>query len=432
LKLRGIDVAHEDEKKGYKIAVLTEWDSPYGRSLATTFAALASNQSYSSLIEEPERWPKWILSDRYLRGIDGRLPGEQAKPAEVEDKQKGQGAVQPKPEEATEGMDQSDYLRRLADKLEKEDVISQDENKGRIRAIGLLGADIYDKLMILRALRPEFPDAIFFTNNFDAHFERRADWSDVRNLVIVSPFGSTLLGDWQLNTAPFRDSAQTAMYAGTLVATEKMDEKTALKFARHPKIFEIGRRGAWDLSRSAPNKTWFRNWLASFRVRLSLTISAIALVAMIGWISMSIVDRTLPGGGSSWERLRRVAASTPFWLICGVPAIVFSVAWYSQRSREPLAFFSGISIWPSEMLRDVRLRPHSLVEQVKLNHAGHLVCDATLPNTLPFTQLASIPPPYVTVAPITACLLSTPSLSLTCSSPAGMSSARGARACRRF
>lgn len=355
LELRGIDVRHESEKNGDKVVVLTEWDSPYGRSLATTFAARASRQTYSDLVEKPDLWPKWILSDRYLRGIDGRLPGEQANAAEVEDKQKGQAAVQPKPEEATEGMDQSDYLRRLADKLEKEDLISQDENKGRIRAIGLLGADIYDKLMILRALRPEFPDAIFFTNNFDAHFERRADWSDVRNLVIVSPFGSTLPGDWQLNTAPFRDSAQTAMYAGTLVATGKMDEKTALKFTRHPKIFEIGRRGAWDLSRSAPNKTWFRNWLASFRVQWRLTITAIALVAMIGWISMSIVDRTLPGGGSSWERLTRVAASTPFWLICGVPVIVFSVAWYSQHLREPLAFFSGISIWPSEILRLIAL-----------------------------------------------------------------------------
>ena len=31
----------------------------------------------------------------------------------------------------------------------------------RFRAVGLLGADIYDKMMILRALRPEFPAAVF-------------------------------------------------------------------------------------------------------------------------------------------------------------------------------------------------------------------------------------------------------------------------------
>jgi hypothetical protein len=356
LKVRGIDVSHQDQEDGDKVVVLTEWDSPYGRSLATTFAALASNQGYSDLIEEPDLWPKRILSYRYLRGIDGRLPGEQAKTAGAgaENKPKGEGTVQPKPEEATEGMDQSDYLRRLARKLKKEDLISQRENKGRMRAIGLLGADIYDKLMILRALRPEFPDAIFFTNNFDAHFERHADWSDVRNLIIVSPFGSTLPG-WQENTAPFRDSAQTAMYAGTLVATKKIDEKQVVKFTKHPKIFEIGRRGAWDLSRSSPNETWFRDWVASFRVQWRLTVGSLALLAMIGWISMNVVDRKLPGGGSSWERLRRVAANTPVWLVCGVPVIVFSVAWYSQHWREPLAFFSGISIWPSEMLRLIAL-----------------------------------------------------------------------------
>ena len=355
LKLRGIYVAHQDQEDGDKVVVLTEWDSPYGRSLATTFAALASNKfTYSDLIEEPEHWPKRILSYRYLRGIDGRLPSEKAKTAGADDKQKGEGTVQPTPEEATEGMDQSDYLRRLARKLKKEDLISQGKNKGRIRAIGLLGADIYDKLMILRALRPEFPDAIFFTNDFDAHFERHADWSDVRNLVIVSPFGSTLPG-WQENTAPFRDSAQSAMYAGTLVATKKIDEKQVVKFTAHPKIFEIGRRGAWDLSRSSPNETWFRDWLASSRVRWRLTIGSLAVLVMIGWITMNIVDRRLPGGGSSWERLRRVAVSTPVWLICGVPVIVFSVASYSQHWREPLAFFSGISIWPSEMLRLIAL-----------------------------------------------------------------------------
>ena len=68
----------------------------------------------------------------------------------------------------------------------------QREDGSGIRAIGLLGSDIYDKLMILRALRPQFPDAVFFTNNYDAHFERRDDWDVTHNLVIASPFGSTV------------------------------------------------------------------------------------------------------------------------------------------------------------------------------------------------------------------------------------------------
>jgi len=369
LKLRGINVPEKHQTKGDRIVILTEWDSPYGRSLATTFAAKASDQTYASVVDEPTNWPKCILSYRYLRGIDGRLPGEQTKIAGDEDKQKKQGADKSKPEEeATEGMDQSDYLRRLAEKLKKRDLILQGKKKGRIVAIGLLGADIYDKLMILRALRPEFPDAVFFTNNYDAHLERRADWSDVRNLVIVSPFGSTLPDGWQRNVAPFRDSIQTAIYAGTLVATGKMDEKAAVELTKHPKIFEVGRRGVWDLSSSSSNKTWFRDWASSSRVRWHVAVGFLALLALIGWISMSIVDRRLPKSvtcgcnqelESWWKRLRRVAehcsTRTTLWLICGIPIIVVLVATYSQHSREPLTFFEGVSIWPSEMLRLVAL-----------------------------------------------------------------------------
>ena len=121
-----------------------------------------------------------------MHGIDGRLPGDPAKSSD--DAQKattGQAAAV----EATEGLDQSDFLRRLARQLKEEDTRSWRKGEGGIRAIGLLGSDIFDKLMILRALRPAFEHVIFFTNNFDAHFERRNDWADVRNLVVASPFG---------------------------------------------------------------------------------------------------------------------------------------------------------------------------------------------------------------------------------------------------
>src|SRR4029077_18550027 len=109
--------------------------------------------------------------------------------------------------EATEGLDQSDFLRRLARQLKDEDTRWRLTGEGGIRAIGLLGSDIYDKLMILRALRSEFRDAVFFTNNFDAHFERRDDWADTRNLIIASPFGSAVPETFsRQNIAPFRDT----------------------------------------------------------------------------------------------------------------------------------------------------------------------------------------------------------------------------------
>jgi hypothetical protein len=74
---------------------------------------------------------------------------------------------------------------------------------------------------------------------------------------------------------------------------------------------------------------------------------------MAAWISVSVARRTLPGGGTAIERLKRALVSTTFWLVCGGPLIVFLVALIAQYwgPEEPLAFFSGISIWPTEMVR---------------------------------------------------------------------------------
>ncbi len=68
---------------------------------------------------------------------------------------------------------------------------------------------------------------------------------------------------------------------------------------------------------------------------------------------MTIARRTLPGGGTATERLKRALVSTVFWLVCGGPLIIFVVALVAEYGapEEPLAFFSGISIWPTEMMR---------------------------------------------------------------------------------
>jgi len=351
------------------IVILSEWDTPYGRSLNTTFAAEASGQSANDIIEHPNKWPPWIHSYQYLRGIDGQLPGDPAKDNQRELGQKTQLAQGGVAVEATEGLNQSDYLRRLARQMKEDNARWQREDGWGIRAIGLLGSDIYDKLMILRALRPQFPDAVFFTNNYDAHFERRDDWDETHGLIIASPFGSTLPEIYlqQQHIAPFRDSNQTSTYVGTLVATGRMEESVATDFLFwQPRIFEISRRGAQDLSPrwyleaenlAESNKAWFRDWLFGRGVIWKLMIIALAMLAMAAWISVSIARRTLPGGGTAVQRLKRALVSTTFWLVCGGPLIIFLVALVAQycAAEEPLAFFSGISIWPTEMLRLIAL-----------------------------------------------------------------------------
>lgn len=141
------------------IVVLSEWDTPYGRSLGTTFAAEASGQTATDIFEHSEKPPARIHAYHYLRGIDGRLPGDKDNQREAEQKtQLGQNAVAT---EATEGLNQSDYLRRLARQMKEDNARWQREDGSGIRAVGLLGSDIYDKLMILRALRPHFPGTVF-------------------------------------------------------------------------------------------------------------------------------------------------------------------------------------------------------------------------------------------------------------------------------
>jgi hypothetical protein len=377
LKLRRVPMGSipEGTKSNMPYTILlSEWDTPFGRSLGISFEAQAYGESITQIIarrtagvwRRPGQQRPRLQTYRYLRGIDGQLPGDPARGSEPATKQTGQN--QPAAIESTEGLNQSDYLRRLARLLAENDSYWRRTNGVGIGAIGLLGSDIYDKLMILRALRPQFPSAIFFTNTYDSHFERADDLDDTHNLVIGSPFGSSLPDNlWLQRVAPFRDSNQTAVYLGTLVATGRVDEKVALELATQPRVFEIGRKGAvelsepWHVTGRPPSRTkhrWFSDWLWSDGVWWHLVIAGIALALIVGWVSASNAHRSLAGGGTTPERLARVFSSTPFWVICGPVAIVLLVALYAQTPQarlEPFAFFSGVSIWPSEMVRLVGL-----------------------------------------------------------------------------
>jgi hypothetical protein len=424
LELRRIHVKkrageHGRWESGDHVVILTEWDTPYGRSLNTTFAAEAFDRSVSEVIESQPYSDKRFSADRekrissdlgkrvhsyrYLRGIDGQLPGDSGKDNSREQGPKNQSARDTVPVEATEGLNQSDYLRRLARELKEANARWEQEDGQGICAIGLLGSDIYDKLMILRALRPEFPSAVFFTNNYDAHFERRDDWDDTHNLIIASPFGASLPSIYsQQHVAPFRDSDQTSMYVGTLIATGRMDEDVATGYLIwQPRIFEISRRGAldltppWYLSGEAladSNKAWFRDWFFSGTVPWRVAGATLALVAIAAWIGVTIASRTLQGGGTTPQRLRRVLASTVFWMVCGGPIIVLGVAAFAQygsAADEPLAFLSGISVWPTEMLRliVVMLALHFLIKAgIDLRANERKLTELYRFNPLPLTR----------------------------------------------
>ena len=55
-----------------------------------------------------------------------------------------------------------------------------------------LGSDVYDKLLILKALKKGLPGAIFFTTDLDARYSLPSEFQETKNLIVASPFGLQL------------------------------------------------------------------------------------------------------------------------------------------------------------------------------------------------------------------------------------------------
>lgn len=391
LALRDIHVgawkeAEKYPRNGDHIVILSEWDNAYGRALSGTFQVQARRSQSKDI---PEQYKPNIHPYHFMHGIDGRLPSDSSSEESRNDSTKKEESSTAASAEATEGSNQSDFLRRLAKSLKQQEQQWLNKGDGGIRAIGVLGSDIYDKLMVLRALRPVFPNAVFFTNNYDAHFERLDAWEDTHNLIVASPFTGTL--EEQKYVAPFRDNNQTAMYAGTLRALGKIEKSEEL---RPPYVMEVGRRGVYELPvRSSPTPSAERSatppppptspgpvperpperestlpdsavtneytaWLYAPGRRTALLMAGVGIFLLAAWIILSMADRRLSGGGDPWPKLKRALTSTPVWLVLGIPIIIGGVATYAARGEaalEPLKFVSGISIWPSEMLRLIAL-----------------------------------------------------------------------------
>jgi hypothetical protein len=222
------------------IAILSEEDTYYSRALCSTFNAgsLGNIHSYT-----------------YLRGIDGKLPSDRKEERESKsepesgDKNTQTSAQRTEPTERTEGRNQADDIRRLATMLQTLDADLRDGGSEGLKAVGLLGSDVYDKLELLKALRPMFPQAVFFTNNLDARLAHPDEWNETRNLVVVSARGLSLNDPDQIvqKVAPFRDSGQTALFEATLEVMGRIHAGDDY-IPKSPLIFEIGRNGPVKLS----------------------------------------------------------------------------------------------------------------------------------------------------------------------------------------
>jgi hypothetical protein len=225
LKLRGSDVyklgkPSDVDKPDNPLVLISEWDTTYGRDLPLTLIAkinqqvdggvasglLTHEQLLSATNQRDKKNNPGIICLSYMLGMDGQTA---AQSTVINSGDSTATSIEEKPE----GTSQLDSLRRNAKDLGWE--LRHDEpwsNKKDPMAIGILGADVYDKLLILQEFRQEFPDSIFFTTDLDARFLEPSERGWARNLVVASSFNLALNATLQGGFAPFRDTYQTGLF----------------------------------------------------------------------------------------------------------------------------------------------------------------------------------------------------------------------------
>ncbi len=396
------------------VILIGEWDSFYGRALPIEFraAACAKIATFSEtdlrLIQVPVEIKQWcptiplavdlqirrpadyesltlnVFRYSYLNGLDGEVPGDdaaraaRAAKATVTDQSKDTTRDRP------EGTSQLDYVRALVARI-------YEEGEGA-RAIGILGTDPYDALLIIKALRPAFPHAIFFTVDLDARHLHPSEYKSTRNMVIASPFGLQLEGGLQRDVPPFRSSYQTSAYLAVLQAVQHIScrsdgfeqssqnraapctsgyhvsltpEDRLYDAGSHPRLFEVGRNGAVDLSvvdkegirtvhplRTDLHHTDDHGQLKQGAGYSNTTLAALGLLGlMIGtiiawsnerlWLWVSRNPRLL-----GIIAIILIAAFSVFVAYGGTTALLAD-----HDEGEPFSWTAGVSIWPSELIR---------------------------------------------------------------------------------
>jgi hypothetical protein len=268
------------------IALISEWDTVYGQMLPELITRVFDQTAYIAG-ERPLDYPSWIMPFSYLRGLDGQLPSSKS-PKDEKSSDNGGNASKTDARstnsadqiERAEGQSQFDYLRRLADHVRQRDEELRQSNEGHIAAIGVLGSDVYDKLLILQALRPEFPEALFFTTDLDAELLSQSKSRYVRNVIVASSYDLKLRDALQADIPPFWSTYQTSIFLTARLAIENGWTHTSadnpdaranislLSTMARPRLFQIGRTGAYalpvdpaDLSRDPSNDDCVRNIL---------------------------------------------------------------------------------------------------------------------------------------------------------------------------
>jgi len=422
------------------VILIAEWDSFYGRVMPVEFTAtvchrIAHRPSEENWAIEPDRLGLirskcdtvdqaidlqvndpvgtrglglniWRYS--YLRGLDGEVSGGQtgnSVKAAVSQSLKN-ALLDTQVHERPTGTSQFDYVQRLAASIEREmaeeanlQQASSDPNIGNeepVRkppaAIGILGSDAYDALLILQAMRERFPGVVFFATDLDSRLVYADDYRWTRNLVISSHYGLELYGDLQRDVPPFRSSYQTSAYFATLQAVghvrpladcppiagqpnapagaflspcgyqaNRVSDEVWFSGVEPPRLFEVGRHGAVDLTAGAVDKGYT---LHAPRVDLSndepqtngrkpssgILYGTAGLVYVIGFVLLwtkPAINRWM----TAHRGVLALSAVGTVGLVLVVDEFLFELILRHHDKGEPFYWLEGVSIWPTEILR---------------------------------------------------------------------------------
>jgi hypothetical protein len=368
LKLRGIDPTTD----GSSIALVAEWDTYYSQSMFNVFGTA---------------FKKGLWHFTYQQGIDGRLSKDRAGNASGVQKgatSNGESLPGGEPMVTTPvvqsfGRSQIDYLQRLVDQMKR-------TGGDRWAAIGVLGTDFYDKILVLEALKHEFPEAIFFTTDMDQRYLDPAEHRTTRNLLVASHFGLELHQGLQRAIPPFRSAYQTSLFLGCLKALrdqgvpapngvsdagsrsvpggndrclsrrKKVEFDDPMSFAWRvgassdrdtkpkPMIFEIGLNRAYPLTSPVPEG------IHPTAYQRSPTLNSLQILGLAALPASSILL-----GLALWPPLRNMKRFDSWLLLgtCGLSiAMVIVALWDHLRPHgEPFGLLEGISTWPTAFLR---------------------------------------------------------------------------------
>ncbi|MEE8586510.1 MAG: hypothetical protein V3T83_16840, partial [Acidobacteriota bacterium] len=354
--------------------------------------------TFRSLFDEEKQY---IHVYTYLRGIDGQIPG--AKKSNDGSQASGgissAGILSAAQIERAEGRSQYDYLRRMEQQL------ADTRQQGDIRAVGVTGTDVYDKLLILRALRSSFRDTLFFTTDLDVRLLHPSEYDSVRNLLIASHFSLGLGADRAAeeeralaedkasaqeesqqssqtledqfadfsgadadaarggrHVPLFRYSYQSSVFLAALLSLNPSRAQDGSSVPSHARLYEVGRNG--EILLNAKGKLGQKP--------PGPVLALILVLASIGW---GLLVRKLSAGISLF-----LGWLLPFAVLAAIAALDSM-----SRGGEAWAVFEGVSLWPSQflLLLIIMLAIEFAIRLVKGFEASKLKLDLTYFNINP-------------------------------------------------